>query len=563
MKEKDDNHELYQNDDKSSDYTDIKTINDVENLFNDLTKYIDNITNNNKLNINKETEVKIISKLDEIYNRDNNITSLFDKYNNTLIQYYIGKNLDTIELILIIINYYKKKLSNGNKENFYQWLINDNIQNQNCFEILIEKQYSLKKHIEFFNKTFLYINSGDNSLIYKILKNRTNNLFHLVVKQNNIPLLLYLYDKLKNYFPSTNVLDIPNKEGMTSLHISCFYSFKNMADNLLLLGSNINAQDIKGNTPLHYAVKAENYRLCKKLIIFGAKKDLKDNDNNTPKDIAMKESNYSIRKLFEKKIFDNIDSIVNKRRDNLLLILIIFFSVIKNYFFFKSYKNNNNYIFISSFILDIICIIYICYPKLCKNKLSINKKRSIIEYNFEDIFSQNDYNLDKIDLLCPVCRIIKLNSSKIKHCIICNKCIDNWDHHCFWLNICINRDNYNLFISFTIFLFLEISINIYTYIYISSSIKIFENDINVLNFFVFICIILMIVVLLFGDLTLIRQIYFVIKNKKIEREKIVSLEDFLLNSNSNLINEKINKEEKDINITPGENQSIEFQEIKN
>jgi ankyrin repeat protein len=77
-------------------------------------------------------------------------------------------------------------------------------------------------------------------------------------------MLLYLYDKLKDYFPSTNILDIPNNEGMTSLHLPCFYSFKNMSDTLLLLGCNINAQDPKGYTPLHYAVKAENYRLCKK-----------------------------------------------------------------------------------------------------------------------------------------------------------------------------------------------------------------------------------------------------------------------------------------------------------
>ena len=51
------------------------------------------------------------------------------------------------------------------------------------------------------------------------------------------------------------------------------------------------------------------------------------------------------------------------------------------------------------------------------------------------------------------------------------------------------------------------------------------------------------------------------RNQKIEKEKIISLEDFLMNSNSDLINDKGNKKEKDINITPGENQSIEFQEI--
>ena len=541
--------------------TDIKAKNNKE-IFDDLIKYIDS---NYKNDISNENELEIISKLNEKYSENIDITLLLDKNNNTLIQYYISKDLDNVELILNIINYYKKTLSEENPEKFYNWLINDNIFHQNFFEILIEKQYPLKKQIEFFNKTFLFIYSGDNSLIYKILKNRNNNIIHLVIKQNNIPMLLYLYDKLKDYFPSTNILDIQNKEGMTSLHLSCYYSFKNMSDTLLLLGCNINIKDPKGYTPLHYAVKVENYRLCKKLIVFGANKNLTDNENNTPGDLAMKTSNFSLKKLFNKNILTEIDSIINKRRDNLLFILLLMFSLFKYYFFFKSFNINKimNYIYIVSFIVDIICIILTLYPRLCPNKLSINKKRSIIVYNFEDIFEQNNYDLDKIELLCPICKIIKLKQSKIMHCIICNKCIDNWDHHCFWLNICINKNNYNLFRFFMIFLFLTIIINTYIFIFIASNIKIFSPNFNYLNTFLLFIIILMIIILLYGNATIIRQIYLLRKNKKIDKEKIVSLEDFLTNSNNSLLNENLNKEDKDINATPNESQSIEFQEINN
>ena len=541
--------------------TDIKAKNNKE-IFDDLIKYIDS---NYKNDISNENDLEIILKLNEKYSENIDITLLLDKNNNTLIQYYISKDLDNVELILNIINYYKKTLSEENPEKFYNWLINDNIFHQNFFEILIEKQYPLKKQIEFFNKTFLFINSGDNSLIYKILKNRNNNIIHLVIKQNNIPMLLYLYDKLKDYFPSTNILDIQNKEGMTSLHLSCYYSFKNMSDTLLLLGCNINIKDPKGYTPLHYAVKVENYRLCKKLIVFGANKNLTDNENNTPGDLAMKTSNFSLKKLFNKNILTEIDSIINKRRDNLLFILLLMFSLFKYYFFFKSFNINKimNYIYIVSFIVDIICIILTLYPRLCPNKLSINKKRSIIVYNFEDIFEQNNYDLDKIELLCPICKIIKLKQSKIMHCIICNKCIDNWDHHCFWLNICINKNNYNLFRFFMIFLFLTIIINTYIFIFIASNIKIFSPNFNYLNTFLLFIIILMIIILLYGNVTIIRQIYLLRKNKKIDKEKIVSLEDFLTNSNNSLLNENLNKEDKDINATPNESQSIEFQEINN
>ena len=216
MKEKNNEQEA-----KSINNPDIKSKN--SNEFDNLIKFIDNNININQNDISNEIEQKIIYKLKDLSNIEKDITLLLDKNNNTLIQYYISKDLDNIELILIIINYYKKVFSEDNQEKFYNWLINDNIYHQNFFEILIEKQYPLKKQIEFFNKTFLYINSGDNSLIYKILKNRNNNIIHLVIKQNNIPVLLYLYDKLKDYFPSTNILDIPNNEGMTPLHLSCSY----------------------------------------------------------------------------------------------------------------------------------------------------------------------------------------------------------------------------------------------------------------------------------------------------------------------------------------------------
>mgnify|MGYP001035716856 CR=1 FL=1 len=46
---------------------------------------------------------------------------------------------------------------------------------------------------------------------------------------------------------------------------------------------------------------------------------------------------------------------------------------------------------------------------------------------------------------CEICnKFVPLNS---KHCMKCEKCIEDFDHHCKWLNNCIAKRNYKFFIT--------------------------------------------------------------------------------------------------------------------
>jgi hypothetical protein len=48
-------------------------------------------------------------------------------------------------------------------------------------------------------------------------------------------------------------------------------------------------------------------------------------------------------------------------------------------------------------------------------------------------------------LYCYRCELHVHEQSK--HCTICMKCVDNFDHHCIWLNNCVGTANYRWFLA--------------------------------------------------------------------------------------------------------------------
>ena len=73
------------------------------------------------------------------------------------------------------------------------------------------------------------------------------------------------------------------------------------------------------------------------------------------------------------------------------------------------------------------------------------------------------------EFLCPKCEVLRPNGAK--HCSICNKCVDRYDHHCQWLNTCIGIGNH-----FSFYLYL---ISIWCYLILVNVTCIYDINLQV------------------------------------------------------------------------------------
>lgn len=58
-------------------------------------------------------------------------------------------------------------------------------------------------------------------------------------------------------------------------------------------------------------------------------------------------------------------------------------------------------------------------------------------------------------LYCDICRsYVQLTS---RHCRSCGRCVENFDHHCMWINNCVGGKNYRIFLAMVALTFLSMA----------------------------------------------------------------------------------------------------------
>ena len=397
-----------------------------------------------------------INKISQfILNKDNKIWEIKKPENLTVLHNACA--LDKTDVIITIIEKTKIRLGLDNKSNITS---EEKSQNEKTFKDFINEQ------TEGDNQTALHYASfrGNIKIIKLLIANHADinslthtgyNMIHKAAMGNKPSAIIYFNKKYNMSLEDTD------ENQMNALHLAVRNGMENSVIFLLSLGLNPNFKDKDGNTALHYAVKKSNSRIIKKLLQRGADRNIPDfKYKMTP--VMLARNNVEIIEIFRKKgicekLFFKPD--ISKKtlcsNKNMILFIVLHLVIILLVFFILlPYFNSNIF---SSIYIIVSAFVFILYISL-----SFSNPGKMINNEYNDLLDIVEKGNDAEDF-CPYC-LVK-NNFRSKHCLICQNCIDEFDHHCFWVGNCIGKNNYKLFFIFLIYILLNTLYNIGVNIY--------------------------------------------------------------------------------------------------
>ena len=306
----------------------------------------------------------------------------------------------------------------------------------------------------------------ENNADVNAISSKGYNMIHKAAQGNKPSAIVYFNKKYNMSLEKTD------ENSMTALHLASANGMDNSVIFLLSLGLDPNLTDKYGYTALHYAVKKNHKRIIKKLLQKGADRNIKEKKTHkTPVDLAKK--NPEIKEIFRKKgicekLFfkPDISQKTLCSNKNMIFFIILHLLIISLVFF----------IIVPDFESTIFAIIYLSISGLVFLLyfiLSCSDPGKMFT-QYKDLLSIVEQGED-LENFCPYCLVKKKYRSL--HCLICRKCVDEFDHHCFWVGNCIGKNNYTLFFVFLVYILLNTLFNVVINIYfLITEIKEEENE---------------------------------------------------------------------------------------
>ncbi|CAI2360459.1 unnamed protein product [Moneuplotes crassus] len=281
--------------------------------------------------------------------------------------------------------------------------------------------------------------------------NDGHNCVHIAAQSDKVNTIYYL---IKNYGFDINQGDNNNS---TALHWAAFLNKENALTYLLAWGADPNRQDIDNNTPLHLSVisacrgtKTLNIKL---LLLKGASRTLTNNDLCTPLDLV-KAGDHLENELREILKETSVVSCFmlraplakmrkNERTVAFFLVMIFTVMILSFLYVIPTFKSN---------LVAILSGVFGIYLFVSFGGVTI-KNPGYLEQDPDVDFQELLNTLDPLDI-CPECEIIL--TPRCRHCNICNKCVERFDHHCPYINNCVGYSNHGWFLSYVFSMALNI-----------------------------------------------------------------------------------------------------------
>ena len=400
-----------------------------------------------------------------IQDEDNEIWNIFIDDNKNCLHYACEKGDE--KMIIFIITQLKIRLGINNYFN-----INNNIliTNINIFKYFINSKTTKEGYTPLHYAILSFdscpqIDPLQNINIIKFLlsnyadpeiKTKTNqNVLHLcAISSNTNALVLFKEKYLININSKDDELKTPlhycaEKENYESLNILINY------ENI-----DVNCIDKSGNTPIHYSISNNHARAIKKLIQYHADINIKTKKNKqSPLELGLNSLNNNIKEIFTKKTFIQqifFDQTIKKGETNIYKMIffffIHFFSFFLNYYLLMPWYTDKKsiisilYIIITFLLFNFYFILFFSDPGyLDKSNSNYSNLLEILE--------------DKKDVTkyCPITFILIKDNSK--YCLICQKYIIGFNHHCYWVGNCIGEKNFNKFMILILICIINTSYN--------------------------------------------------------------------------------------------------------